>query len=118
MLVPLLKEGFQLSTLKDTKVDGRPAEGILITHEKHRPLRYFFDKETHLLVKSERTLSKSESENEGIEETIWSDYRTIQGTKQAMKASVRWDGVEVSEAKTTELKLYEKPLDEKLFAQP
>ena len=99
-------------------VAGRKAEGILIAHDKHRPLRFYFDKATHLLVKCERTLKKSESENEGTEETVWSDFREIQGTKQAMKASILWDGVEVSDAKTTELKFYEKSLDAKLFARP
>jgi len=34
-----------------------------------------------------------------------------------MKASVRWDGVEVSDARRRN-EIYEKPLDEKLFAQP
>ncbi len=118
MLVPLRKPGFRLSTLKEISVDGHKAEGILISHDKHRPLKFYFDKESHLLVKCERMLKKSESENEGTEETVWSDFQEIQGTKQAMKASILWDGVEVSEAKTTELKFYEKSLDEKLFAKP
>jgi|SRR5208282_3696839 len=118
MLVPLRKQGFRLSTVKDITVAGRKAEGILIAHDKHRPLKFYFDKETHLLVKCERTLKKSESENEGTEETVWSDFQEIQGTRQAMKASILWDGVEVSEATTTELKFYEKPLNEKLFAKP
>lgn len=118
MLVPLRSAKFRLSTLKDITVADRKAEGILIARDKHRPLRFYFDKESHLLVKCERTLKKGESENEGTEETVWSDFREIQGTRQAMKASILWDGVEVSEAKTTELKFFEKPLDEKLFAKP
>ena len=104
--------------MKEITVAGHKAEGVLFAHDKHRPLKFYFDKETHLLVKSERALTKSESETEGTEETVWSDFQEIQGTKQSMKASVLWDGVEVSDAKTTELKLYEKPLDEKLFTKP
>jgi hypothetical protein len=118
MLVPLLKPGFRLTTVKEISVAGRPAEGILIRHDKHRPLKFYFDKQTHVLVECERTLRKEESENEGTEQTVWSDFQVIQGTKQAMMASVLWDGVEVSDAKTTELKFYDKPLDEKLFARP
>jgi hypothetical protein len=118
MLVPLLKPEFRLAPLKEIAVTGRKAEGIRITHDKHRPLKFYFDKETHFLVKAERALKKGESEHEGTEETIWSDFQVVQGTRQAMKASILWDGVEVSDAKTTELKLYEKPLDEKLFARP
>jgi hypothetical protein len=118
MLVPLLKPDFRLTPLKEITVAGRKAEGILIAHPEHRPLKFYFDKETHLLVKCMRFLKKSESEHEGTEETIWSDFQEVQGTKQAMKASILWDGVEVSDATTTELKFYEKPLDEKLFARP
>ena len=47
-----------------------------------------------------------------------SDYRNVQETKQAFKVEVFWDGVKVSDLLISEMKLHEKPLDEKLFSKP
>jgi hypothetical protein len=47
-----------------------------------------------------------------------SDYRTVQDMQQPYKVQTRWDGVKVSDLEVQEIKLYEKPLDEKLFAKP
>jgi hypothetical protein len=44
------------------------------------------------------------------------DYRTVQGVKQPFHSVASRDGVKTDECDVTELKLYEKPLDEKLFS--
>ncbi len=118
MLVPLLHDEFRLSILDEITVAGHKAEGIRIAHDKHGPLKFYFDKDTHLLVKRQRTRKKLGAVYEGTEETVWSDFHEVQGTKQAMKDLVLFDGVAASQGETTELKFFEKPLDEKLFAKP
>jgi hypothetical protein len=118
MFVPLKGEGYRLSALGETEVAGRKALGILVRHDKHTPLNLYFDKETHLLVKH---LQKRKGEDDGKEftnEGVYSDYRTVQDTKQPFRAEISWDGVKTAELKVVEMKLYDKPLDEKLFAKP
>jgi hypothetical protein len=69
-------------------------------------------------VKYERPFKNAEAGKELVEETVYSDFRTVQGTKQAFKFTTFWDGVKVSEMTTTEFHLYEKPLDEDVFSKP
>jgi len=118
MLVPLKKDGVRLSTIKDETVAGRKAEGILVKAGKHRPFKFYFDAETHLLVMCETISKKEDVQSEVVERTIWSDFQDVQGTKQPLKLSVLWDGVEVSEGRVVDLKFYEKPLEAKLFEKP
>jgi hypothetical protein len=49
---------------------------------------------------------------------IVSDYRSVQDTKQSFKMEIPWDKETVFDVVMTELKLSEKPLDEKLFVKP
>jgi hypothetical protein len=42
----------------------------------------------------------------------------VQGTKQAFKVVQSWNGTKTSDLQITEMKLYDKPLDEKLFSKP
>jgi hypothetical protein len=118
MLVPLKKPGVQLSTVKDETVAGRKAAGILVKAEKHRPFKFYFDAQTHLLVMCEMVSKRDESQDDVVVRLIWSDFQDAQGTKQPMKLSELWDGVEISDGRITELKFYEKPLDAKLFEKP
>ena len=117
MFVPLKAKGFRLSLIGETEVAGRKAVGILISHDKHSPLKMYFDKETHLLAKYQRKF-KDDAGKEVNEECVFSDYRTAQDTKQPFKGETSWDGVKANEFRIVEMKLYDKPLDEKLFAKP
>ena len=118
MLVPLKAEGFRLKPLKEATVHGRKAVGILIAHDKQRPLKFYFDKESGLLVKLERPFNNVEVGKVVTEETLYSDFREVQGTKQPFKMVTFWDGVKVGDLSATEIRLYEMPLDEKLFSKP
>ncbi len=118
MFVPLKAEGIRLSCLAETSVDGRKAVGILVSHEKHNTLKLYFDKETHLLVKYQRKFKNVEVGKEFDEESVFSDYRNVQETKQPFKVVTSWDGVKISDLLISDMKLYEKPMDEKLFTKP
>jgi hypothetical protein len=118
MFVPLKAKGFRLSLIGETEVAGRKAVGILVSHDKHGPLKLYFDKETHLLAKYQRKFKDPDAGKELNEECVFSDYRTAQDTKQPFKGETFWDGVKANEFRIVEMKLYDKPLDEKLFSKP
>jgi hypothetical protein len=118
MLFPLKADDFHLSVLDDSEVGGRKAVGILVKHEKHDPVRLYFDKETHLFVKLQHQCKNPEDGKEYDEECVVSDYRSVQETKQPFKYETFWDKKKVSDLLVTEMKLYDKPLDEKLFTKP
>jgi hypothetical protein len=118
MFVPLKGKGYQLSPLGETDVAGRKAIGILVRHDKHADLKFYFDRETHLLAKHERKLKNSDDGKEHTEECLYSDFRTVQDVQQPFKVEGLSDGVKEAEFKVVEMKLYDKPLDEKLFSKP
>ena len=118
MLFPLGAKEFHLSILDEIEVGGRKAVGILVKHEKHDPVRLYFDKETHLFVKLQRKYKNVDDGKVYDVECIVSDYRSVQDTKQPFKMEILWDKETVFDVVMTELKLYEKPLDEKLFVKP
>jgi len=116
--VPLKEREFRLSVLDETTVAGRKVVGILIAHDRHEPLKLYFDKESYLLAKYRRKFKNIESGKDVDEECLYSNYRTVQGTKQPFESETSWDGVKVSHFLISEIKLYDKPLDEKLFSKP
>jgi hypothetical protein len=118
MLFPLGAKEFHLSVLDETDVGGRKAVGILVKHEQHDPVRLYFDKETHLFVKLQRKYKNLDDGKVYDVECIVSDYRSVQDTKQPFKMEVLWDKETVFDVVMTEIKLSEKPLDEKLFSKP
>jgi hypothetical protein len=112
----LKEKGYKLTTLPEEKVEGKPALGLLVAHKQHRAVRLWFDKETALLVKSERQ-TKDDSGQESAEEVLFSSYQDVNGLKVATRFVVKSAGKTVAEAEMTEVKPAEK-LDPKLFAKP
>jgi hypothetical protein len=59
-LVPLKKEdGFQLALVEDATVNGKAAAGIKTSRKGHTDVTLYFDKESHLLVKTARRARES-----------------------------------------------------------
>lgn len=115
-LVPLTGKGFTFAPLGEVQIEQRPALGIKVSSKDHRDVDLYFDKATGLLVKSE-TRTKDDNGQEVTEETLWSDYRDVQGTKQAHKAVVKRDGKPYLDCEVFDIKL-EVKLDESVFAKP
>jgi hypothetical protein len=115
-LAPLKDKAFRLAPLGEVKIDKRPALGVRVSSKGHRDVNLYFDKKTGLLAKTESRV-KDESDQEVTEETFLSDYREVQGTKQAMKFTVKRDGKPYLEAEVTKLRLAKKP-DDGAFAKP
>ena len=117
-LVVLKGREFKLSPLDEISVEGRPAVGILVCHEKHEAVKLYFDKESHLEVMTKRRTMNPDLGREVLEESVLSDYRTVQGTKRAFKSTGYRDSAMPMNYQTTFLEYSEKPLDDKLFAKP
>jgi hypothetical protein len=118
MLFPLKDKEYQLSVLDEIDVGGRKAVGILVKHEKHDPIKLYFDKENFLLLKYEHKYKNIDDGKVYNEEIILSDYRDAQGTKLPFKSEVLWDKQTVLDVVVTEYRLSDKPFDEKLFTKP
>jgi hypothetical protein len=117
-LFPLKEKEFHLSVLDEINVKGRSAVGILVKHEKHEPVKLYFDKESHLFVKLQHKFKNVDDGKEYDEECFVSDYRSVQETKQPFKVEVLWNKEMIFDVVVTETKMYDKPLDEKLFLKP
>jgi hypothetical protein len=118
MLFPLKEKEYNLSVLDETEIGGRKAVGILVENKKHDPIKLFFDKENHLLVKCQQKYKNIDDRKVYDQECILSDYRDVQGTKQPFKIEVLSDKAAVLDLGVTEMKLSDKPLDQKLFTKP
>ena len=116
-LAPLKDKQFQFATIGETKVEKRPALGVKVSSKGHRDVELYFDKETGLLVKYEHRVKDEMSGQEVAEESFPSEYKEVQGTKQAMKFMVKRNGKLFMEGEASEVKLYEK-LDASLFTKP
>lgn len=115
-LVPLKDKAFSLAMTGESQVADRPALGIRVSHAGKRDVNLFFDKATHLLVKTESRVKDEESGQEVTEETFLSGYdgKDIQS---ALKLTVKRDGKLYVEAELSAVKLEEK-LDDSVFARP
>ncbi len=116
-LAPLKDKKFTLATTGEIKIDKKAALGVKVSSKGHRDVDLYFDKETGLLVKTETQVKDEATNQEVTEETFASDYKELQGTKHAMKFTVKRAGKLFMEGEATEVKLSEK-LDADTFAKP
>jgi hypothetical protein len=115
-LVPLTGKGFTLKPLGEITIDKRAALGVKASSKGRRDIDLYFDKETGLLVKTKARV-KDDDGQEVTEETFLRDYKEMQGTKQAMKFTVKRAGQLYLEGEITEHRLADK-LDDSVFAKP
>jgi hypothetical protein len=117
-LTPLKGTEFRLTTLPEITVAGHKASGVLVHHPKHDDVKLYFDNDTHMLVKYDRRFDNVDAGKVFDEETTYSEFREVNGTKQAFKIATYWDGTKVCDGSFESIELFDKPLDDKLFAKP
>jgi hypothetical protein len=116
-LAPLLMErNYELTALGEVKVGDRPALGVRVAAKGRRELKLYFDKETHLLVKSEHLLDGADGK-ELKEEVFYGDFRDLGGYKRPLKLAAYRDGKKVMDAEITDVKYFER-IDDAEFAKP
>jgi hypothetical protein len=110
-------KSYKLTPLGEIKVNDRPAVGVKVSHEGHKDVSLYFDKEKGWLVKSEARTIEPMSGQEIAEERIVSDYQEVDGVQVPKKAVINRDGKKFMDLEVTEVKLLEK-LDDSEFAKP
>ncbi len=116
-LAPLKDKAFTLAIVGEATIEKRPAMGVTASSKDHRDVNLYFDKETGLLIKTEKRVVDEMTEQEVTEETFLSEYKEVQGTKQAMKFVVKRDGKLFVEGEVSDCQLSEK-LEDSVFAKP
>jgi hypothetical protein len=115
-LTPLKDKAFTLATTGEVTVEDRPAVGVRVARKGYRDVVLYFDKKTHLLVKTESRVKDEDSGQEVTQETFLSGYEGKEA-KMAMKITVKRDGKAYLEAEVTDFQPEEK-LDDSVFAKP
>jgi hypothetical protein len=117
-LVPLKDKAFTLTALGESKVDNNPAVAVKVTRKGYPEVKLYFDKKTHLLVKSTwRTKAPEMQYKEVDAEMYYSNYKEVQGAKVPMKLVMKRDGKVFVEAEVQDMKVVDK-LDSSLFDRP
>jgi len=117
-LVPLSDEAFQLKPLGESKVDDRPAKGVLVSRDGHRDVKLYFGDKSGLLVKSEFEILETDQAGKKVaQEVFYDDHQEVDGVQLPMKITIKHDGKKYVEATVKELNIAER-LDDEVFAKP
>ncbi len=116
-LTTLKEKGYKLSSLAERKFGDRTAVGITVSHEGHKDIFLFFDKETGMLLASERQARDAMSGQEFKQESQYGDYKEVDGVKRPHRINIKRDGEKFVEGEITEYKTLDK-LDDSVFAKP
>ena len=118
-LAVLTDKAYTLSTMGESKVGDKEAVGILVKRKGYRDVSLFFDKKTHLLLKSETRVKDPQGggDTEFTQEAFYDDYKKVDDLQVAHKLTIKRDGKAFLESETTEFTPEEK-LDDGLFAKP
>jgi hypothetical protein len=99
----------------DDKTEDHAVVGIRVSSPGHKDVELFFDKESHLLLKSR--YQGSFQGKEVTEEEYYTDFKDADGCKRPMKIFNTRDGQKWRKMEITEVK-YLDSVPEKLFAKP
>ena len=105
-----------LRSLGDTAYDGRSHHAITFSDVVGTQTALYFDARTRLLTKFE-TLGDDPLLGDVLAETIFADYRDVEGLKVPFKIIVKYAGEVVSDQSYTEIKVNTHP-DDQFFAMP
>ena len=116
-LLPLLEDkSYQLAVIDDLKVNDRPAAGVRVTGRGRKELRLYFDKEYHLLVRTEYQLDDGKGKPVR-QHFFYGDFKEVGGYRRYTKVRAFRDGKQIMEAELIDAKTFDK-IDETEFAKP
>jgi hypothetical protein len=114
-LVPLLGPEYKLAGRGEVKVQDKPAFGVIVSRADRRDVQLFFDKESHLLVKTEQRV-KDDTGKEMTQESFYSNFQE-KDARQPMRLLVRRDDMPYMDAEITSFQTRAK-LEDSLFEKP
>jgi hypothetical protein len=116
-LLPVAGQGFSCSAKPEAKIEGKPADVVVVSHSGHGDITLYFEKASGLLVKSEAMIKVPEEEKPVKEETTYSDYRDFDGVKWPTAITMLRNGEPYVKAKRSDIKPSPK-IDAKAFEKP
>jgi hypothetical protein len=118
-LAVLADKAYTLSTLGETKVGDKEVVGVLVKHKDRRDVSLFFDKKSHLLLKSEMRVKDVQNggDTELTQETFYEDFKKEGDVQVAHKLTIKRDGKLYVEGEVTDFNAQDK-LDDSVFAKP
>jgi len=117
-LIALKDKSYKLSPLGDAKVRDHDAVGVQVTKKGLRDVNLYFDKKTHMLLKSEYRAFDQFSKQEVAQEKFYLDYKEVGGIKAPTKLVINNDGKKFMDMQITETTPMETPFDDSVFAKP
>src|SRR5262245_21642055 len=90
-LLALRDKSYKLAALGDGKVEGRAAVGVQVTKQGARDVNLWFDKQSHLLVKSEYRALEPTTMQEVNQEKIMSEFKDLKGVKVPTRLVIKND---------------------------
>ncbi|MBI2804487.1 MAG: hypothetical protein HYX68_05820 [Planctomycetes bacterium] len=116
-LSDFLKAPYKLNALGEVKVKGKDAIGIRVSKEGQRDFSMFFDKKTHLIVKTEMRTLDGMTGQEVTQEKYILGYQDKGGIKVAKRVEIHKDGKSFMDIELTEVNAFER-FDDSVFAKP
>jgi hypothetical protein len=111
-------KGFTLTSVVGKMVNEKDTYGVMVERKGKAEVTLYFDKASHLLLKSEMQVKDEfQGWKEVLEETFYESYKETNGVKEPRKLRVLRDGKPLIESNPTEYQPIEKP-DPKLFEKP
>ena len=115
-MLDILVKGFKAETDGEETVGDKPAAKLKITGPEGKTFTLSFDKATGLPAKLTATV-RGFSGEEVKQETVFDDYKEIDGIKKATKVESKRDGQKYMTLTVTSFKVLDK-VDPKTFAEP
>lgn len=117
-LVALREKHYRVEALGEADIYGREAVGLRVRRKGRRDVNLYFHKMTGLLLRTECLVKDLESGGrEFVVETLYDDYRPVDGVQVAHRFTIRRDGRLYVQSEAVEVKVAER-LDDRLFARP
>jgi len=117
-LVGLTGAGFTLAPLGEAEVGGKAVVGVRVSQAGHRDVSLFFDRQTGLLLKSQRRAKDpTGGSKEFTQEALFGDYKEVGGVLHAHQVTILRDGKKYADATCSDFQPREK-LDDSVFVKP
>ncbi|MBM3995823.1 MAG: hypothetical protein FJ303_16975 [Planctomycetes bacterium] len=116
-LLDFLKAPYELNTIGEVKVKDKDAIGVRISKKGQKDITMFFDKKTHLVVKTETQAYDPSNGQEVLQEKFIHSYQKKHGMEVARRVEIVKDGKTFMDIEITEVTPLE-TVDASIFAKP
>ncbi|MEE3371497.1 MAG: hypothetical protein VX346_19350 [Planctomycetota bacterium] len=105
-LFPLTEKAWRLRSIDGVEVAGRQTLGVRASHLKCRDLRFYFDKQSYLLLKlATKVVSPQHGPETVLSESYFSQHKSFGGGKVPSQVKIFYDKKLIVESETVDYKL-------------